>query len=103
MQSTLIDVSFDIQATTDTVVSIGTTTYGAATTPITLDQIPNNNIWLQENHDGLQRLCTSKPYGTILTATLIGTSGAYVVSSTPFETYYEAGVNIKSHPIHRPR
>jgi len=101
MKSKLIDVSFAIQDPGDTVSHIGTITYPAGTTCNDLNTTPDNNIWLEPNAYGQQRLCTTAILGTQLMGSFIGTGGPYTLPGTTFDILYPK--DFHDHPIHRPR
>jgi hypothetical protein len=101
MQTQLVDVSFAIQDPSDQVISIGTQNYPPATTCYGLDSEAGNNIWLQGNSNGQQRLCTSKPFGSQLSATFQGAAGTYTLSATDFDVLYPK--DTETHPIHAPK
>lgn len=107
MQTQLIDISFAIVNVADIVSSIGTTAYPGGTTCTSLDADPNSNVWLEQNSDGVMRLCTTKAFGKLIQGNFVNSgSGAYSVNGTTFETLYPAGVSgfvLQTHPIHAPK
>lgn len=108
MQTQLINISFEILSVSDIVVSLDGKSFPGSTTCTSLDNDPVSNIWLQENHNGVQRLCTTKPFGTLIQCNLNNAGlGAYTSDGTTFETLYPAvapgAIVLTAHPIHAPK
>lgn len=101
MQTQIINASFAIQNPSDSVNTIAGVVYPGGTTCTSLDDTDGNNIWLQINADGIQRLCISKPFGSVVTADFIGASGPYTLIATSFDVVYPK--DFHTHPIHAPK
>lgn len=100
MQKNLVQVSFPVLPF-DEVVSIGSEVFPPGTNCLMLDSMPDSGYWIAKNSSGLERLCTTKPFGTSLPAQFLISGLPVFMEAEDFVLL--SGFGLQPHPIHAPK